>query len=282
MAINSPVAGGLTDREHARIAEYVESLAGIQLPAHKRSLIETRLRKRQKHLGFDTLSQYVAAVFDNRDDNELIMLVDALTTNKTEFFREPMHFQVLEQEIVERIRKANGGNVRVRIWSAGCSSGEEPYTLSLVCNEIQEKHPNFQFDIFATDISVTVLRTAARGVYPENRIGPISTMLRRKYLYRSRDPRKRLVKMGPELRRPIRFSSLNLISDDFRTFRDIDFLLCRNVMIYFSLEDRKRIIDKFHRCLTSDGLLFLGHSETLPERTSQFQHMMPTVYRKLR
>ncbi len=276
--------GGLTEKDHARVARYVEAVAGIQLPSHKRALIEGRLRKRQKQRGFEDMSGYIAHVFDTSDHNEMIMLIDAITTNKTEFFREPVHFEVLEEQIRKRVDRAERASETplIRIWSAGCSTGEEPYSIAILCNEIREKFPALRFEILASDISVTALGLAKRGVYADARIGPISETLRRKYLYRSKDPQKKLVKMGEKLQQAIQFFSLNLIQDDYHKLGEFDFIFCRNVMIYFCLEDRIKIIDKFRARLNASGILFLGHSETLPERNQCFNHLLPTVYQKQR
>jgi len=273
----------LTDRDHQRVARYVAEVAGIQLPRGKRSLIEGRLRKRQRALKLASLKAYIDYALDGHEQtDERIHLVDAITTNKTDFYREDGHFRTLRAEIEQTWapRRAAGWGRPLRLWSAGCSTGEEPYTLAMEMLELRRAYPGFKFEILATDISLSCLDTGRRGIYPHRRIEPIPLDLRRRYLLRSRDRTRDLVKMAPEVRETVRFESFNLLTDAYEFRAPFDVVFCRNVMIYFDQNDRAEITRRFAHALSSDGLLFIGHSETLGERGHAFEQIVPTVYRK--
>lgn len=273
----------LSDRDHRRVAKFIEHTAGIQLPLSKRSLIEGRLRKRQRALGYRSLHEYLDFALDTAaGEDELIHLLDAITTNKTDFYREPDHFRFLRRHIQGELapRRDAGWKRPLRVWSAGCSTGEEPYTLAMELMEARRDLPGFSFEIQASDISVTCLQTAQKAVYAHQRIEPVPMELRKRYLMRSRDKSRNLVQMGPELREKISFRSFNLLTDSYDFKSRFDIIFCRNVMIYFSNEDRLQIAQRFAHALGSNGLLFIGHSETLTDRASGFQQLVPTIYRK--
>lgn len=273
----------LSERDHRRVAHYIEQVAGIQLPASKRSLIEGRLRKRQRKLGCATLHDYIdlALESDNGVD-ERIHLIDAITTNKTDFYREPDHFRFLRTHIIERLapRRDRGWREPLRIWSAGCSSGEEPYTLAMEMLELRRDYPGFRFEILATDISASSLDSARRAIYPHSRVEDIPLDLRRRYLLRSRDRMADRVRIAPEVRETVRFDTFNLLTDAYSFASPFDVIFCRNVMIYFNLADRTEIVRRFAGSLVSAGLLFIGHSETLNERGATFEQLVPTVYQR--
>ena len=273
----------LSEKDHQRVACYIEEIAGIQLPPAKRTLVETRLRKRQKTLNYPTLKGYISFVLDSPEGrHEQIYMLDALTTNKTDFYREPIHFSFLQEHIQKKLAplRQQGWTKPLRIWSAGCSSGEEPYTLAMEMMEIRRLMPGFQFHIDATDISISSLQTAKRGTYPHSRIEPVPMALRKRYLMRHRNPNEHKVKMAPEIAEKIDFKLFNLLTDSFK-FRDLyDVIFCRNVMIYFNQNDRAKIFQHFAKSLTQGGLLFIGHSETLIDDDDNYSQCMPTVYQK--
>lgn len=271
----------LTERDRKRVASYIEHNAGIQLPASKHSLIETRLRKRQRKLGYYSLKEYIDfALSSSEGQSERINLLDALTTNKTDFYREPDHFKFLHDYILGEFFPGRAAENRpLRIWSAGCSSGEEPYTLAMEMLEIQRHRPGFKFEILATDISVSCLQTARQAIYPHCKIEPVPMALRKRYLMRGKSNGKELVRMAPEVREKITFTSFNLLTDSYDFKPRFDVIFCRNVMIYFNNEDRSQIAHRFAHSLQTDGLLLIGHSETLADRGTVFKQIIPTVYR---
>ena len=271
----------LTERDHKRVARYIEQTAGIQLPESKRSLIEGRLRKRQRTRGMSSLRDYLNFVFDSAEgEEERVFLLDAITTNKTDFYREPDHFKILRRHIEQNLapHRKQGWSRPLRLWSAGCSSGEEPYTLAMEMLEVQRQYSTFNFDILATDISVSCLTMAKNATYPHARIEPVSMELRRRYLLRSKDNSRDLVRIAPEVRRYVGFEEFNLLTDLYDFKHKFDVIFCRNVMIYFNNEDRGQICQRFSNALVEGGLLFIGHSESLMDRDTNFRQISPTVY----
>ncbi|MBZ9558813.1 MULTISPECIES: CheR family methyltransferase [Modicisalibacter] len=276
---------GLSPADHRRVAHFVERQAGIRLPTQKRHLIEVRLRKRQRAIGQATLQGYLDFALSpaGAQAAEPLWLVDALTTNKTDFFREPAHFQALADHVrhVLAPRREIGWARPLSVWSAACSTGEEPYTLAIVLRELQAELTGFDFRIEATDIAPSVLETARRACYPAPRIEPVAEVYRRRYFLRSRDPQRGVIKMGPELRSVVRFSTFNLITGQYPGKPRHDVIFCRNVMIYFGDADRQRVIAGLRDALQPGGLLFIGHSESLGGAREGFEPVVPTVYRKL-
>ncbi|MFM2484612.1 CheR family methyltransferase [Celerinatantimonas yamalensis] len=267
----------LHDRDHKRLALFIDKVAGIQLPAHKRSLIESRLRKRLLATGRDQFKTYLDWALS--DTGEQVMLIDALTTNKTDFFREAGHFEFLMQYLQQRL-VSEPHKARYRFWSAGCSSGEEPYTLAMVLQNIKEDYPHFNYSIEATDISPSVLATAQQGIYHHSLVQPVPIAYRKKYLLRKKNKQLDLVKVSPELKRNICFESFNLVTGNFATMGEFDGIFCRNVMIYFSQAQRQIIITQFAQALSPQGLFFIGHSEGLSGQQFGLNSLIPTVYQK--
>ncbi|TWX72765.1 CheR family methyltransferase [Colwellia sp. C1TZA3] len=277
------VQDSLSRNDHKLVAEYIERTAGIQLPESKVSLIEGRLRKRQRKTGYPSLHQYINVVLNsNQDKQERLHLLDAITTNKTDFYREPDHFQTLRHHVLNTLAPLHlqGWKKPLRIWSAGCSSGEEPYTLAIELMELSRELPGLQFSIYATDISNSCLVTARNATYEHDRIDPVPMAMRKRYFLRSKDQTKNLVCMGPELRNKVNFGTFNLLTDEYKFQPRFDIIFCRNVMIYFNDKDRSQIIDRFSHSLTQGGLLFIGHSETIADRSKSFKQLVPTVYQK--
>ena len=271
----------MSDRDMQRVAGYIDREVGIQLPSSKRTLVEGRLRKRMEVLGYSSFSDYLDFALDSAGGaDERLQLVDVMTTNKTSFFREDKHFSYLtEQALPERI-KTHAENEPFHIWSAGCSTGQEPYTLAMVLMEATQLYRTMKFDILATDISRTCLETGSRGIYPEDKVEDIPLELRKKYLLKSRNPEDALIQMGPELRKKIRFQSCNLMNRSFLIEQKMDFIFCRNVMIYFNNQTKQELVRKFEEQLFSGGYLFVGHSESLSGMHTALKQVAPMVYQK--
>ena len=180
------------------------------------------------------------------------------------------------------MRSRNAGiHNPLSVWSAGCSSGDEPYTLAMVLSEFAEKSNGFRFSILATDLSTAVLEKAQAGINTKDKIEPVPMPLRKKYLLKSKDSKKGLVRIVPELRRLIEFRKLNLMDDDFKINRQVDIIFCRNVIIYFNQQTQETLINKFARHLSPDGFLFMGHSETLSGLKVPFTATGKTIYRNV-
>jgi len=274
----------LNERELKRVAKFIGDEVGIQLPAAKRTLVESRLRKRLRVLGFEDFKSYLDHTLESsQGELEKLQLIDVLTTNKTDFYREPDHFDYLVKSAIPslEINRKRQSRRELNIWSAGCSTGEEAYTLGIELNEVASRQSSFSFNILATDISHNCLSKASSGIYIERQVEPIPLALKRKYLLRSHNPESGLVKVGPELRSRIRFKSLNLMADHFSLANKMDVIFCRNVMIYFNNELREELVSKFEKQLVEGGYLFVGHSESLNGIKTTLKQVAPMVYQKL-
>jgi chemotaxis protein methyltransferase CheR len=274
----------LSGRDFERFSKLVYEQCGIKLPGHKQSMLEARLRKRLRALGLASFEEYAEMIFSGREpEGELVKLIDVVTTNKTDFFREPAHFDFLIRTALPTlIEKDGAGTDRpLRIWSAGCSTGKEPYTLAMVLSEFREGHPGFRFEILGTDISTDVLDKAVQGVYAEEKAAPIPPALCRKYLLKAKDPERRQVRIVPELRSLVKFRRLNFMDADYGLREPFDIIFCRNVLIYFDRATQERLLTRFAGYLESGRFLFLGHSETLLGLNLPLRQMAPSVYCKV-
>jgi chemotaxis protein methyltransferase CheR len=273
----------LSDRVFQRFSTLIYDQVGIKMPPAKKTMLEARLQKRLKANSIDSFEEYADYVFshDGRAA-ELIHLIDVVTTNKTDFFREPAHFDFLVKTALPSILAARADALRdpVRIWSAGCSTGEEPYTLAMVLSEFSAARPDFRAVITASDICTQVLNTAKTAIYPEERTDPIPLNLKKKYLLRSREKTKSLVRISPQLRSMVSFRRINFMDDEFGISEKMDIIFCRNVVIYFDKPTQQRLMQKFYRQLKPGGYLFIGHSETLNGLDVNFSAVASTVYRK--
>lgn len=279
----STIPAVLGDKVFARFSTFIYEEVGIKLSQPKKTMLEARLHKRLKALGIGTFEEYAEYVFSSDGRAcELVNLIDVVTTNKTDFFREPAHFEYLvKHAIPSLIDERNAGfQYPFRIWSAGCSSGEEPYTMSMVLSEFAETQPGFTSSILATDISTVVLSKAASAIYTEDRVDTIPLQLKKKYLLRSKDKNRGLVRIVPRLRSMIRFRRLNFM-EDFGMDQHMDVIFCRNVIIYFDKPTQERLLNRFCKQLVKGGYLFLGHSETLNGLNVPLTPVASTVYRKL-
>lgn len=270
----------LSGRDFNRLSAFVYREAGIRLGPEKRTMLEGRLRRRLRSLQLDSYSRYCDYLFTPQGQREeLVSFIDVVTTNKTDFFREPGHFNFLTQRALPDLT-ARAEGCPLLVWSAGCSSGEEPYTLAMVLSEYAETHPGFRFRILATDISTQVLEKAALGIYTTESVAPVAPEMRRKYLMRSRQRGSNQVRVVPELRRLIEFRRLNFMDADYGLTEQADAIFCRNVIIYFDRATQETILQKLARRLVADGYLFIGHSEALHDLRLPLTAVGPALYRK--
>ncbi|MFP4070877.1 MAG: CheR family methyltransferase [Desulfovibrionales bacterium] len=259
-------------------SEIISRECGIKLPSAKKVMLESRMRKRLRDLRLNSFEEYREFFHSGERENELVHLIDVVTTNTTEFFREPRHFEILSGRVLPEwgARRANS---RFKVWSAGCSSGEEPYTLAMILQEFAETMTGFRFSILGTDISTCVLQRAIRAVYPEDRARKIPERFKRKYLLRSKDRTKNLIRMAPEVRSSVTFQRLNFM-EEFSLEEAMDAIFCRNVLIYFDRPTQELILNRICRHLLPGGYLFIGHSESLAGMGLPLMAVAPTVYRK--
>lgn len=280
-AFHSPT---MSNREFKRFSEFIYAQCGIKMPPAKKTMLTARLLKRLRDLGLTSYGEYYDYVSspDGRS-KELVKMIDVVTTNKTEFFREAEHFDFLAKSALPALAGSRqAGNMRrLNIWSAGCSSGEEPYTLAMVLAEFfSTTRPLDKFSILATDISTQILARAKKAIYLKETVEPVPIMLRQKYLMRGKDSQKELCRVVPELRHCITFRHLNFMDKDFGIRPRLDIIFCRNVVIYFDRQTQRKLFEKFYDQLVPGGYLFIGHSESLHGISERFQNVATTVYRK--
>jgi chemotaxis protein methyltransferase CheR len=275
---------GISELAYRRMSDLIRSACGISLSPAKRTMIETRLRKRARLLGMASLSAYCDYVHSRAGRNEeLPRLIDAVTTHKTDFFREPAHFDYLVEQALPELERLDGAAIRrpLRVWSSACSTGEEPYTLAMVLTDYAAAaSQGCWFLIEGTDISSAVLETARAAVYPDAAVEPVPAEFRRLYLLRSKDPGKARVRIAPEVRAAVGFRQVNLMEDDYGFAEPLDVVFCRNVMIYFDRPQQQRILSRIIRTLRTGGYLFMGHSESLNGLDLTLEQVAPTVYRR--
>lgn len=268
----------------ARFSNFIQGNYGIKMPEIKRTMLESRLQKRLRKLGMACFDEYSDYVFSSEGlANELVHMIDSVTTNKTDFFREPAHFDYLVDHALPELHKTTGAGIRepLKIWSAGCSSGEEPYTLAMVLSEYAKTVQGFDYTILGTDLSVQVLEKAVKAIYKESLVEPVPASYKKRYILRSKNRENAMVRVVPELRSKVRYRRLNLMDDELNVEGGMDMIFCRNVIIYFERPVQQTLIRKLCGKLVEGGYLFLGHSETLHGMTLPLKQVAPMLYRKV-
>jgi len=275
--MENPLFVRMDDESFTRISSYVTREYGIKLPVNKRSMLESRLNKKVKSLGLDDYKQFVDHIFSDEGREDLFHVIDLITTNKTDFFRESAHFHFLTEEYLPHYQSTFGRN-NLKIWSAGCSTGEEPYTLIMALEEYRKRRPEVAYSLLASDVSIRVIQTAFQGIYDIEKIAPVPIELKRGYFMRSKSNPK-LVRVKPQFRKKLQFKRINFMDNQFGLPKaDFDVIFCRNVLIYFDKPTQERVIHKFCSHLKPGGLLFLGHSESIIGMNVPLKQIRPTVY----
>jgi len=276
----------LSINDFNRLSRFIQSQIGIKMPSSKRNMVEARLRKRIKELKISSYTRYCDFLFSKEGvERELENFINVITTNKTDFFREPDHFEFLVRKAVPDLIAAQGSGVKkpLNLWSTACSRGNEVYTIAIVLSEFAINYPGLTFDFFilGTDISTRVLEIAQRAVYSHEEINFLDYEIRNKYFLRSKDRTNGLVRLIPEIRNKARFRQLNLMENDFKLREPVDIIFCRNVIIYFDKKTQYDLITKLCKHLKKGGYLFMGHSEVLDCHNLPLLSAAPTVYKKL-
>ncbi len=275
----------LNSREFAKLSSYIHTEFGIKMPQAKKTLLESRLQKRLRKLEFGSFKDYCEYLFSSDGRAyELPHFISQITTNKTDFFREPDHFEYMSRTALPTLLRDAGSQQRhLNIWSAGCSTGEEPYTLAIVLSEFKERNPDilFTYKIIATDISPEVIKTAQNAVYHHDTTIPIPIQVKRKYFMKSKDKSKPIVKVVPELRQQIQYKQLNFMDKDYNMKNPIDMIFCRNVLIYFDRPTQEKVLMKLCRCLRVGGYFYQGHSESTQGMNLPLKSMAPTIYKRV-
>ena len=273
----------LTDREFQLFRRLIQAEAGIALGEHKRELVRSRLARRLRVHGCRTFQEYYDRLTAGElGEDERVRLLNAITTNKTDFYREKAHFDFLAAKVVPGLKAASAktGERRIRIWSAGCSTGEEPYTIAITLRESLGNLLTWDLRILASDIDTDVLEQAARGIYPAERVAELPKGILQCYFRRGTGSHSGMVQVEEEVRRLVTFRRINFLEDPWPIRVVFDCIFCRNVMIYFDKATQRRLVERFAGCLKDGGYLFLGHSESLFGTSDQFTFLHNTIHRK--
>jgi chemotaxis protein methyltransferase CheR len=271
----------LSPTNFRRLAAFVHEYSGIKMPPTKKTMLEGRVRRRMRACGFSNVNDYCRRLFDEPSflTAELVHLMDAVTTNKTEFFREPAHFDYLASDALPALMSGRGRTLKA--WSAAASTGAEAYTLAMVLDEACAGRQGWSWSILGTDLSTQVLAQAAAAIYPQAMIEPVPVELRRRHLLQARDPARRQVRIAPHLRARVAFGRLNLMDEQYPVDEDFDLLFCRNILIYFDKPTQSAVLRRLCAHLRPGGYLFLGHSETILGLDLPVVTVANTVFRRL-
>ncbi len=255
----------------------IHESCGINLHDGKKELVRARLGKRMRQIGCNSFNEYFHIIKDDQTGEELVKMLDAVSTNMTSFFREEEHFQFMKEKLFPVYEKKNSEGLR--FWSAGCSSGEEPYSLAMWLRDNLSENVSKDIKIIATDISTKVLSLAARGVYPAKSVQKIPAYQLRKYFQCGVNSQKGFYRVKKEIKDHVEFRRQNLTAP-FNFSCSFDVIFCRNVMIYFNQESREALIKRATHCLRDGGYLMVGHAESLNGIKHRLKYIQPSVYRK--
>jgi chemotaxis protein methyltransferase CheR len=250
--------------------------SGIQVPDERFDMFYSRLSKRVRKLGLNDFKEYCQYLKDY-PEHEFTEFINSITTNLTAFFREIHHFEYLRDVVIPEVLKRNKNTKQIRVWSAGCSTGEEPYTLAMTL--LDNVPPDWDIKILATDLDTNVLQTAMDGVYSEERVTDLSEQVLKRWFMRGTGSQGGLVRVRPQLQKIIQFKKLNLMQD-WPMKCHFDFIFCRNVLIYFDRDTKALLASKYAKMLASRSWLFIGHSESLNQLSNEFDLVATTTYKK--
>lgn len=268
----------MSDKEFYRLSDIIDRELGIKMPFTKKIMLESRLQKRLRILELRDFTEYIDFLIDsNRNQAEMVEFRNMVTTNKTDFFRENNHFEFLNKNLLPRWYKE--GKKKIKVWSCACSSGEEPYTLAIVLEEFKRLNSEFEYSITATDISTRVLGKAKEGIYTEADVSVIKPELKKRYFLKGTGDKKSLYRIKDFLKERITFGRFNLMSNKYSSVPGpSDCIFCRNVLIYFDRDRQEEIISKLLGQMSRDGVLFLGHSESMAGMNLKLKALASSVY----
>jgi len=279
---SQPLDDRLSKRNFDLLAKYIYDYSGIKMPHSKMTMLEGRLRRRLRVTAMPTFDSYCDYLFKHGGiEAESIFLIDAVTTNKTDFFREPKHFDYMVQTALPDILK-NYSDRRIRTWSSACSTGAEPYTMAMVLSEfLRSAAPEKDYFVLATDLSTDVLQKAQRGIYQSELLAPVPTEMMSKYVMRPSDNRRQEMRISPKLRSRIGFARLNLMDDAYPIGDLMHMIFCRNVLIYFDKPTQQHVLSRLCEALLPGGYLFIGHSETVTGFDLPIRQVANTVFKRV-
>lgn len=271
----------LSDQDFKKLSDFIYANYGIKLPLAKKIMLQSRLNARLKANNIDSYKEYTNFVLSGKGgEAEVVNMVDLVSTNKTDFYRESAHFDFMK-EVVLPEHLENSSEKSLRVWSSASSSGEEAYTIAFVINEFLEGKRKFDYQIFGTDISTRILEKARMAIYPLERVDVVPLAQKRKYLLKGKDTTNPQVRIIPEIRSKTSFQRLNLMDNNYDVPGEFDIIFCRNVLIYFDRETQEKVINKLCRHLRTGGYFFLGHSESVTGYDVPLKQLKPTMFQKI-
>lgn len=271
----------LTQSDFNRLGKFIINEFGIKMPPEKKTMLQSRLQKRLRALKMNNFKDYLKYLFSNDGmTNEVIHMIDVVSTNKTDFFRESAHFDYMKTEALPTIIGKNKMR-NIKMWSAGCSSGEEPYTMAITTSEFLSNNTGVTYSILATDISTSVLKTAYNAIYNEERINEIPLHIKRKYFLRSKNREEMKVKLINDIRNKVTFKRQNFLELNNLASPEYHIIFCRNALIYFDRPTQLKILKSLCNSLYKGGYLFLGHSESITDLDLPIKNTIPSTYIKI-
>ncbi len=268
----------ITDKEFIQIRDYINDNFGISLGIEKKSLVYSRLRSTIQELGLSDFTQYFKYLTEDKSGEAVVKFIDKITTNHTYFMRETDHFDYLRDTVLPYIQKTYDTQKDLRLWCAGCSSGEEAYTLQMIVNDhFKNITPKWDTQILATDISTQVLDKAVAGIYSNDSVGTLPDKWRKEY-FKSYDGTSSIV--CDDIKKNVTYRKFNFMEERFPFKRKFQVIFCRNVMIYFDNQTRDALVKRFYDCMEPGGYFFIGHSESLNHTSTEFKYVKPALYRK--
>jgi len=280
----NPGDGFISDEVFRKFQALIYSETGIWLAPHKTALLIGRLAKRLRALRLSSMSEYFTMVSEPNQHYERLLMIDCITTNETHFFREPRHFEFLAHTAIPLWREealAGSRERRIRVWSAGCSSGEEPFSLAMILLDHFMEGAGWRLEIFATDISTRVLGKASKGIFPVSRSREVPANYVSRYLLKGTGEHQGSIKVSPEVQKLVKFERLNLNAESYSISQPFDVIFLRNVMIYFDEQVKRKVLTQVERYLSPGGYLFVGHSESLHGLGANLDLVSPGVYTNL-
>ncbi len=268
----------ITDKEFILLRDFIKQNFGISLGNEKKSLVYSRLRTILQEKGFNDFTEYYNYLIKDKTDNAVVSFIDRITTNHTFFMREVDHFDYFRETVLPYIEETYSKERDIRLWCAGCSSGEESYTLQMILQDyFKSKSPAWNTQMLATDISTTVLEKAVKGAYTTDSVNTLPEKWRKEYFYKQND--NYIVK--DSIKNQIIYRKFNLMDSNFPFKKKFQVIFCRNVMIYFDNETRNNLVEKCYNVTEPGGYLFIGHSESLNHTNTKYKYIMPAVYKRV-
>ncbi|TNM66629.1 CheR family methyltransferase [Aliirhizobium smilacinae] len=277
-----PLDDRLSKRDFEALSKFIYSYSGIKMPLNKVTMLEGRLRRRLRVTGIATFGDYCDYLFNQGGiEREAIYLIDVVTTNKTDFFREPKHFDYMRDVALGDIVTQFSGR-RIRVWSSACSTGAEPYTLAMVMSDfVQSQASDRDYFILATDLSTDVLQKAQKGIYSSDIMAPVPPEMMRKYVLRATNSHRQEMRVAPMLRQKVGFARMNLMDAKYPIGDPMHIIFCRNVLIYFDKQTQQQVLTRLCNNLAPGGYLFIGHSETVSGFDLPIRQVANTIFKRI-